>query len=47
VFVLGLVGGWYAEGDPGSGLVRGAFEAVALLACFAVLGRTLGLRRSR
>ena len=47
VFVLGLVGGWYAEGDPGSGLVRGMFEAVALLACFAVLGRTLGLRRSR
>ena len=41
-FVLG----WLAEGDPASGLVRGAFEAVALLICFAALGRTLGLRRS-
>ena len=46
VFVLGVAGGWYAEGDPGSGVVRGAFEAVALLACFAALGRTLRLRRS-
>jgi hypothetical protein len=47
VFVLGLAGGWYAEGDPGSGLVRGGFEAIALLASFAVLGRTLGLRRTK
>jgi len=38
--------GWYAEGDPGSGLVRGIFEAVVLLICFAALGRTLGLRRT-
>jgi hypothetical protein len=38
--------GWYAEGDPGSGLVRGVFEAVVLLICFAALGRTLGLRRT-
>ncbi len=45
VFVLGLVGGWYGEGDPGSGIVRGVFEALALLACFALLGRRLGLRR--
>jgi hypothetical protein len=46
--VVGLGGsllGVYAEGDPGSGLVRGAFEAVALLICFAALGRSLGLRR--
>jgi hypothetical protein len=47
VGLVGLVGGTYAEGDPGSGLVRGGFEAVALLVCFAVLGRILGLRRSR
>jgi hypothetical protein len=45
VGALGFAGGWAAEGDPGSGLVRGAFEAVALLACFAVLGRRLALRR--
>jgi HAAS len=43
--LVGLVGGWYAEGDPGSGLVRGGFEALALLACFGLLGRQLGLRR--
>jgi hypothetical protein len=47
VFVVGVAGGWYAEGDPGSGLVRGAFEAIALVTCFAVLGRTLGLRKAR
>lgn len=41
-FVLG----WYAEGDPGSGFVRGVFEATALLVCFAALGRPLGLRRT-
>jgi hypothetical protein len=44
--VAGFVLGWYAEGDPGSGLVRGGFEAVALVICFAALGRTLGLRRT-
>ena len=42
--VFGL--GWYAEGDPGSGLVRGVFEAVALVGCFVLFGRRLGLRRS-
>lgn len=42
----GFALGWLAEGDPGSGLVRGAFEAIALVICFAALGRTLGLRRS-
>jgi hypothetical protein len=41
-----FVAGWYAEGDPGSGIVRGVFESVALLICFACLGRFLGLRRS-
>jgi hypothetical protein len=47
VALVGIAGGWYAEGDPGSGIVRGGFEAVALLICFAVLGRTLGLRQSK
>jgi hypothetical protein len=47
VGVVGLLAGTYAEGDPGSGLVRGGFEALALLVCFAVLGRSLGLRRPR
>jgi len=42
----GFVLGWLAEGDPGSGLVRGGFEAVALVICFAALGKALGLRRS-
>lgn len=46
VGLAGCAAGWYAEGDPGSGLVRGGFEAIALLACFALLGRVLGLRRS-
>lgn len=46
VGAAGFVGGWYAEGDPASGLVRGLFEAVALVICFAALGRGLGLRRS-
>ena len=47
VFVgaLSLVGGWVAEGDPGSGFIRGTFEAAAVLACFAALGRRLALRR--
>lgn len=44
VGALGFIGGWVAEGDPGSGMVRGAFEAAAVLACFAVLGRRLALR---
>jgi uncharacterized membrane protein len=44
---LGFAGGWYAEGDPGSGIVRGVFEAVALLVCFAALGAILGLRRTK
>jgi hypothetical protein len=46
VGLAGLAAGWYGEGDPGSGIVRGGFEAVALLICFALLGRFLGLRRS-
>ena len=41
-----FAGGWLEEGDPGSGLVRGAFEAVLVLACYAVLAGPLGLRRS-
>ena len=45
VGVAGFVGGAWAEGGPGSGLARGGFEAVALLASFAALGRPLGLRR--
>jgi hypothetical protein len=45
VGAAGFLAGWYAEGDPGSGLVRGGFEALALLVCFAALGRLLGLRR--
>jgi hypothetical protein len=47
VGVAAFAAGWYAEGDPGSGLVRGIFEALALLICFAALGRKLGLRRSK
>jgi hypothetical protein len=47
VGVAGFAGGFYAEGDPGSGLVRGGFEALALLGCFALFGRALGLRRAR
>lgn len=43
--LLGFAGGWVAEGDPGSGFVRGGFEAVAVLACFTLLGRRLALRR--
>ena len=47
VGLVGVAGGWYAEGDPGSGIARGGFEAVALLICFALLGRLLGLRQSK
>ncbi len=47
VGALAFVTGWYAEGDPGSGVVRGGFEAVTLIVCFAGLGRVLGLRRSQ
>ena len=43
---LAFLGSWYAEGDPGSGLVRGGFETLAVLVCFAALGRVLGLRRA-
>jgi hypothetical protein len=45
--LAGLIGavafaaGWALEGDPGSGVVRGGFEAVAVLACFAGLRRAL------
>lgn len=37
--------GWVAEGDQGSGIIRGGFEMVAVLICFAGLGRRLALRR--
>jgi hypothetical protein len=37
--------GWTAEGDAGSGVVRGGFEGLAVLMCFAALGRRLALRR--
>jgi hypothetical protein len=43
--LLGFALGWTAEGDPGSGIVRGAFEGLAVLICFAALGRRLALRR--
>lgn len=43
--VAGFAGGWVVEGDPGSGIVRGGFEAIAVLGCFALLGRRLALRR--
>ena len=44
VAVAGFVAGWVAEGDPGSAVVRAGFEGVAVIACFAVLGRRLALR---
>ena len=43
--LVGFAGGWAVEGDPGSGIVRGGFEAVAVVLCFAALGRPLALRR--
>jgi hypothetical protein len=46
VGAVGFTGGWVAEGDPGSGLVRGGFEAVALLGCYVVLAGPLALRRA-
>lgn len=45
VGLVGFAGGWAVEGEPGSGVLRGGFEAVAVVACFAVLGRRLALRR--
>jgi hypothetical protein len=45
VALAGFALGWTAEGDPGSGIVRGAFEGLAVLVCFAALGRPLALRR--
>jgi hypothetical protein len=45
VAIVGLGGGWYAEGDPGPALALAALEGTALLVCFAALGRPLGLRR--
>ena len=45
VGLLGFALGWTAEGDPGSGVVRGGFEGLAVLMCFAALGRRLALRR--
>jgi len=43
--LLAFALGWTAEGDPGSGIARGAFEGLAVLICFAALGRRLALRR--
>jgi hypothetical protein len=45
VSLFGFALGWTAEGDPGSGIARGAFEGLAVLICFAALGRRLALRR--
>jgi hypothetical protein len=45
VGLLGFALGWTAEGDPGNGVFRGAFEALAVLICFTALGRRLALRR--
>ena len=45
VGIVGLVVGWQAEGTLGDGVVRGALEALALLGCFAALGKVLALRR--
>jgi hypothetical protein len=44
---VGLVAvavGWNAEGTLADGLVRGVPEAVAVLGCYAALGRVLALR---
>jgi len=43
--LVGFAGGWAVEGDPGSGIVRGGFEVVAVMLCFAALGRRLALRQ--
>jgi hypothetical protein len=45
VGIVGFALGWTAEGDPGSGIFRGGLEGVAVLICFATLGRRLALRR--
>ena len=37
--------GWMLEGDPGSGAVRGGFEAATALVCFAGLRRVLVLAK--
>ena len=42
--LIGFAGGWIVEGGAGSGIVRGGFEGLAVLACFALLGRRLALR---
>ena len=46
VWITGLAAGWYAEGGLEAGVLRGTIEAVALVICFSLLGRFLGLRRS-
>jgi hypothetical protein len=38
------VGTGFAEGSLVEGLIRGAFEAAAIVACFRAFGRRLGLR---
>lgn len=47
VVLASSITGWVAEGDPGSGLVRGGIEGVAIVVCWLALGRALGLRTSR
>ncbi len=42
---LVFVSGWSAEGTVADGLVRGVPEALAVLGCYAALGRLLALRR--
>jgi hypothetical protein len=44
VGIAAFAQGWYAEGDPGRGLVHGSAEVIAVLTCFALLGRRLALR---
>ena len=46
VAAVPVVLGGVADGDPFDGLLRAATEIVAVLGCFAVLGRPLGLRRA-
>jgi hypothetical protein len=40
----GVAAAGVVAGDPLDGLLRAAFETVAVVACFAVLGRRLALR---
>lgn len=44
VGMAGVLVGWNAEGTVADGLVRGVPEMLAVLGCYAVLGRVLALR---